>query len=49
MAVGYWSGREELKRNWSEDRTWAPDMAVYSREAACREWRKAVERTFDWV
>ncbi len=49
MAVGYWSGREELKRNWSEDRTWAPDMAVYSREAACREWHKAVERTFDWV
>jgi glycerol kinase len=49
LAVGYWSGREELRRNWSVDRTWQPDMAAATREAACRQWRKAVERTFDWA
>jgi glycerol kinase len=49
LAVGYWSGREELKRNWSVDRTWTPGMDADRRNAACRAWRKAVERTFDWV
>ncbi|MBL0716275.1 MAG: glycerol kinase GlpK [Desulfosarcina sp.] len=49
LAVGYWSDREELRRNWSVDRTWEPDMPAEKRAKAYREWQKAVERTFDWV
>src|SRR5262245_6553334 len=26
LAVGYWSGREDLKRNWGVDRRWTPAM-----------------------
>ncbi len=49
LAVGYWSGREELRRNWSVDHIWQPGMDAIARDAACRQWRKAVERTFDWA
>jgi glycerol kinase len=31
------------------DRTWEPAMAAEEREKAYRRWKKAVERTFDWV
>jgi len=49
LAVGYWSGRDELRRNWSVGRTWEPQMADEERETAYRGWQKAVTRTFDWV
>ena len=26
LAVGFWSGREELRQNWAEDKTWHPAM-----------------------
>jgi glycerol kinase len=49
LAVDYWSGRDELRRNWSMDRTWEPRMGAEQREKAYRGWQKAVTRTFDWV
>jgi glycerol kinase len=49
LAVGFWSGLEDLRRNWAEDRTWAPQMSVERRTAALAGWQKAVARTFDWV
>jgi glycerol kinase len=48
MAVGFWSGEEELRQNWAEDKTWQPAMAPEVREKYYREWKKAVDRTFDW-
>ena len=49
MAVGFWQGRQELKANWAEDKTWQPGMQPDAREAGYKGWLKAVERTFDWV
>jgi glycerol kinase len=49
LAVDYWSGRDELRRNWSMDRTWEPRMRAEDREKAYRGWQKAVTRTFDWI
>jgi len=49
LAVDYWSGRGELRRNWSMDRTWEPRMGAEEREKAYQGWQKAVKRTFDWV
>jgi glycerol kinase len=49
LAVDYWSGPDELRRNWSMDRTWEPRMGTEEREKAYRGWQKAVTRTFDWV
>jgi glycerol kinase len=49
LAVGYWSGEEELRRNWAESRRWTPSMDPATRERQYRNWRKAVTRTLDWV
>jgi glycerol kinase len=31
------------------DKTWQPAMDAGVREKYYREWKKAVDRTFDWV
>ncbi|SMC26021.1 glycerol kinase [Desulfacinum hydrothermale DSM 13146] len=49
LAVGYWSGFQELTRNWAQDKTWEPAIDAARREEGYRYWKKAVERTFDWV
>lgn len=49
LAVGYWNDQEELARNWSVDRTWQPAMSHQQRESGYAGWKKAVEKTFNWV
>jgi glycerol kinase len=49
MAVGFWSGAEDLRQNWAEDKTFHPAMESAVRETYYRQWKKAVDRTFDWV
>ena len=49
LAVGFWSGMEELRRNWAEDKTFHPAMEPLVREKFYRQWQKAVDRTFNWV
>ena len=49
LAVGFWSGLDELRQNWAEDKSWHPSMALAAREKYYHEWKKAVDRTFNWV
>jgi len=49
LAVGFWSGLDELRANWQEDRRWEPALDEETREARLAQWKKAVTRTFDWV
>jgi glycerol kinase len=49
LAVGFWQGLDELRRNWEEDKTWQPAVDSEVREKYYREWKKAVDRTFNWV
>ena len=49
LAVGFWPDLASLRRNWAEDRTWRPTMDEETRGSLYRQWKKAVERTFDWV
>jgi glycerol kinase len=49
LAVGFWSGIDELKSNWVMDKTWQPRMAPGRRQEGIASWRKAVQRTLDWV
>ena len=48
LATGFWNGRRDLKKNWSEDKRWRPSMKSEKRETLCRRWAKAVEKSFDW-
>ncbi|MDQ4103123.1 MAG: FGGY-family carbohydrate kinase, partial [Actinomycetota bacterium] len=49
LAVGFWSGVEQIRANWVADRQWEPTMDPPQREALYAQWRKAVIRTLDWV
>ncbi|WP_322409654.1 glycerol kinase GlpK [Microbacterium invictum] len=49
LAVGFWSGLDDLAKNWQEDRRWEPKMDEAERERLLRNWKKAVTKTFDWV
>ncbi|TYL52568.1 glycerol kinase GlpK [Agromyces mariniharenae] len=49
LAVGFWSGLDELRANWQEDRRWEPAMEAGERERLDRNWKKAVSKTLDWV
>jgi glycerol kinase len=49
LAVGFWPDLESLRRNWTVGKTWLPAMEQEERERKYGEWKKAVERTFDWV
>ncbi len=49
LAVGYWSDPEDLRANWHESRRWKPHWTEEQRAKGYAGWRKAVERTLDWV
>ncbi len=49
LAVGYWSGAQELRRNWAEDRRWVSGMEEKERSELYASWQKAVTRSFDWI
>jgi glycerol kinase len=49
LATGFWKDVTELRRNWRADRQWDPRWDADRREGAYRGWKKAVERTFNWV
>ncbi|GEP25642.1 glycerol kinase [Cryobacterium levicorallinum] len=49
LAVGFWSGLDELRTNWQEDSRWTPQMNDEERNRQLRNWKKAVTKTFGWV
>ena len=48
LAVGFWSGREELRANWAEARRWEPAMDEATRERLYAGWRKTIQRSLGW-
>lgn len=49
LAVGFWKSIHELKEYWRVDKRWEPKMEEARRGDLYRNWRKAVERTFNWI
>ncbi|MFC4222854.1 glycerol kinase GlpK [Lysinibacter cavernae] len=49
LAVGFWSGLDELRGNWQEDRRWEPSLDRAERDRLYRNWKKAVTKTLNWV
>ena len=48
LAVGFWSGLDELRENWGVEKDWVPTMDNDERDRLYQGWLKAVTRTFDW-
>src|SRR5438128_717191 len=49
LAVGFYSGINELRSKWKTDRVWKSRMSEEERAHLYRRWKKAVTRSFDWA
>ncbi|MFW5936896.1 MAG: FGGY family carbohydrate kinase, partial [Desulfosalsimonas sp.] len=49
LASGFAGGIEELKDNWKLDKTWKPQMSEEERQKDIKSWKKAVDRTLNWI
>jgi glycerol kinase len=49
LATGFYKNMDDLRENWSVDRTWQPQLESSRREEMYRLWNKAVTRSFDWL
>ena len=49
LAVGVWSGLEELRSLRTADQLYRPDMAPERRTQLLQGWHKAVGRSLDWA
>ncbi|MEU1483683.1 glycerol kinase GlpK [Streptomyces sp. NPDC005752] len=49
LATGFWSDTDELRSHWQESRRWEPEWSEDQRQEGYEGWKRAVERTLDWV
>ena len=49
LAVGYWSSKEDVIKNWAIDRTFEPNIAEDDRSARIKGWNKAVKCSYGWA
>ena len=49
LAVGFWQDTDELRANWNESRRWTPQWSEQDRTDGYTGWKRAVERSLDWV
>jgi glycerol kinase len=49
LAVGFWKSTDELRENWNESQRWQPQWSDEQRQEGYGRWKKAVERTLNWV
>ena len=49
LAVGFWEDPEDLRSNWQEGKRWTPNWSEDQRNEGYAGWKKAVERTLNWV
>ena len=49
LAVGFWSSQDEVKKQWQQSRRWSPTSTSEVRESGYKQWKKAVERTLNWI
>ena len=49
LAVGYWSGKDEIKANWSLGADFLPKMSGERREKLLKGWKRAVKCARVWA
>jgi len=49
LAVSFFSGLDELRSKWAVDRVWKPALDEGRRTRMYKQWKKAIERSFDWA
>jgi glycerol kinase len=49
LAVGYWDGLDDVRRNWALDREFAPERPRAEMDHLYAGWTKAVSRSLAWA
>ena len=49
VAVGYWSSKEDVIKNWAIDKTFEPKIEAAEREKRIKGWNKAVKYAYGWA
>ncbi len=49
LAVGYWKNKSELMGQWQESHRWIPSISKEQSETGLVNWKKAIERTLNWI
>ena len=49
LAVGYWKDKEDVKKNWTIDRIFQPQIAKETRQKMLSGWKKAVQYAHGWA
>jgi glycerol kinase len=49
LAVGFFKDVEELRKKWQEGRRWKADSSSSLATQGFIKWKKAIERTLDWL
>ena len=49
LAIGFWKSTDEVKAQWRQDQRWKSTTDEKTRSAGAKQWKRAVERTFNWV
>jgi glycerol kinase len=49
LAAGWIKSTDDLRANWQAEQTWEPALERARREEMYRTWKRAVERSFNWL
>jgi len=45
LAVGFWKGLEEIRKTWSMDRRFTPQLDERKKQEMLSNWKKAIRKT----
>lgn len=48
LAIGFFSGKEDIVKRWKEDRTFVPEIDEELQQKKVKRWHKAVAYTREW-
>ena len=49
LAVGYWTSKEDVVKNWAIYQTFEPQISDEEREKRIKGWNKAVKYAYGWA
>ena len=49
LAVGYWSGLEDIQQQWQMERAFKPEMTADNRKTLSDGWKKAIDAAESWT
>lgn len=49
LAVGYWTSKEDVMKNWAMDKTFEPVIDENQRVSMVKGWNKAVKYAYGWA